>query len=65
MWQGLLKENGVPSIYIDAFQNDYTEDAFILIASAIIRKGTDLFMLQRHWPKNKFVLFLGQIHRNN
>lgn len=24
MWQGLLKENGVPSIYIDAFQNDYT-----------------------------------------
>jgi nucleoside-triphosphatase THEP1 len=35
MWQGLLKENGVPSIYIDAFQNDYTEDAFISIASAI------------------------------
>lgn len=35
MWQGLLKENGVPSIYIDAFQNDYTEDAFISIARAI------------------------------
>lgn len=35
MWQGLLKENGIPSIYIDAFQNDYTEDAFISIASAI------------------------------
>ncbi|MGL6424410.1 KAP family P-loop NTPase fold protein [Aeromonas hydrophila] len=35
MWQGLLKEKGVPSIYIDAFQNDYTEDAFISIASAI------------------------------
>lgn len=35
MWQGLLKENGIPSIYINAFQNDYTEDAFISIASAI------------------------------
>ncbi|MBL0671345.1 hypothetical protein JD504_11340 [Aeromonas hydrophila] len=35
MWQGLLKEKGVPSIYIDAFQNDYTEDAFISVASAI------------------------------
>lgn len=35
MWQGLLKEKGIPSIYIDAFQNDYTNDAFISIASAI------------------------------
>lgn len=35
MLQGLLKEKGVPSIYIDAFQNDYTEDAFISIASEI------------------------------
>ena len=35
MWQGLLKEKGIPSIYIDAFKNDYTEDAFISIASAI------------------------------
>lgn len=35
MWQGLLKERGIPSIYIDAFQNDYTDDAFISIASAI------------------------------
>ncbi|WP_271103013.1 KAP family P-loop NTPase fold protein [Pseudomonas tohonis] len=35
MWQGLLSEKGIPSIYIDAFQNDYTEDAFISIASSI------------------------------
>lgn len=35
MWQGYLKEKGIPSIYIDAFQNDYTDDAFISIASAI------------------------------
>jgi len=35
MWQGLLMGAGVPSIYIDAFQNDYVDDAFISIASAI------------------------------
>lgn len=35
MWQGLLSEAGVASIYIDAFQNDYVDDAFISIASAI------------------------------
>lgn len=51
MWQGLLSEAGVPSIYVDAFQNDYVDDAFISIASAITsyvethsadgNKGTD------------------------
>lgn len=35
MWQGLLIDAGVPSIYIDAFQNDYVDDAFISIAGAI------------------------------
>jgi predicted KAP-like P-loop ATPase len=35
MWQGLLKEKGIPSIYVDAFQNDYTDDAFISVAGAI------------------------------
>lgn len=35
MWQGHLTEAGVPSIYIDAFENDYSDDAFISIASAI------------------------------
>lgn len=35
MWQGLLSENGVSSIYIDAFSNDYVDDAFISVASAI------------------------------
>ncbi len=35
MWQGLLMNAGVPSIYIDAFQNDCVDDAFISIASAI------------------------------
>jgi len=35
MWQGLLSENGVPNLYIDAFSNDYVDDAFISVASAI------------------------------
>lgn len=35
MWQGLLNEAHIPNIYIDAFANDYVDDAFIAIASAI------------------------------
>lgn len=35
MWRGLLSDAGVPSIYIDAFENDHVDDAFISIASAI------------------------------
>mgnify|MGYP001033346793 CR=1 FL=1 len=35
MWQGLLNQSDIPNIYIDAFANDYIDDAFITIASAI------------------------------
>ena len=35
MWQGMLKNKGIPSIYIDAFANDYVDDAFIAVASSI------------------------------
>ncbi len=35
MWQGILKEDGIPNIYIDAFSNDYVDNAFISVASAI------------------------------
>ncbi len=35
MWQGLLNESDIPNIYVDAFTNDYVDDAFISIASAI------------------------------
>lgn len=35
MWQGLLSEAKIPNIYIDAFANDYLDDAFISVASAI------------------------------
>lgn len=35
MWKGMLSEKGIPSVYIDAFANDYVDDAFIAVASAI------------------------------
>ena len=35
MWQGLLSESNIPNLYIDAFANDYVDDAFITVASAI------------------------------
>ncbi|QJI16177.1 hypothetical protein HKK58_27650 [Pseudomonas sp. ADAK22] len=35
MWQGLLDEQGLPNIYIDAFASDHTDDAFMVVASAI------------------------------
>ncbi len=36
MWQGLLSEKQIQSIYFDAFSNDYIDDAFIAIVSRII-----------------------------
>lgn len=35
MWQGMLNQAEIPNIYIDAFANDYIDDAFIAVASAI------------------------------
>ena len=35
MWQGLLSEEKIPNVYIDAFSNDHVDDAFISVASAI------------------------------
>ena len=35
MWRGLLTESNIQSIYIDAFANDYVDDPFIFVASAI------------------------------
>jgi len=36
MWAGLLRNRGFPVVYFDAFENDYTDDAFTTIASQII-----------------------------
>ena len=35
MWQELLNESSIQNIYIDAFANDYVDDAFMVVASAI------------------------------
>ena len=35
MWQGLLEDSKVSNIYIDAFANDYVNDPFVAVVSAI------------------------------
>ncbi len=35
MWQGLLDKKDITNIYVNAFENDYSDDAFIAIAGAI------------------------------
>lgn len=35
MWQGMLRERNIPSIYIDAFRDDYSSDAFLNLSSHI------------------------------
>jgi len=39
MWQGELAQAQIPSIYFDAFANDYQEDAFLAVASQIIAQA--------------------------
>lgn len=41
MWQGMLKNSGIPSIYIDAFQDDYASDAFLNLATHITQFSED------------------------
>lgn len=36
MWQSLLNDNKIPNIRIDAFENDYVDDAFILLVNTIL-----------------------------
>ncbi len=36
MWQNLLKDNQIKTIYFDAFANDYIDDAFIAITSHMV-----------------------------
>lgn len=35
MWQKILSDEKIPSIYIDAFASDYVDDAFMVVAGAI------------------------------
>ncbi len=48
MWQGLLSEENVPNIYIDAFANDYVDDAFISVASAITNYAEENIIKEHH-----------------
>jgi len=48
MWQGLLSENNIPNIYIDAFSNDYIDDAFISVASAITNYSETHIIKEHH-----------------
>jgi len=42
MWLGELQKLNVPSIYFDAFSNDYHEDAFLTLAGEIIARAEEL-----------------------
>ena len=54
MWQGLLSENNIPNIYIDAFANDYVDDAFISIASAITKYANENFPIGKDETLKEF-----------
>jgi len=41
MWRGELAKAGIPSIYFDAFANDYQEDAFLAVAKPDHRGGRE------------------------
>ena len=43
MWQGLLHQNDIQSIYFDAFANDFVDDPFIAVASEIAQLAEDEF----------------------
>jgi hypothetical protein len=36
MWAGLLRQNGFPVVYFDAFENDYMSDAFTALAGEVV-----------------------------
>jgi len=42
MWLGELRKLDVPTIYFDAFANDYHEDAFLTLAGEIVAKAEQL-----------------------
>jgi KAP family P-loop domain len=42
MWLGELAKIGIPTIYFDAFANDYHEDAFLTIAGEIVARAEEL-----------------------
>ena len=55
MWQGMLKEKEVPNIYIDAFSNDFIDDAFLTIASAISNYAKNNIQNNKKKVFNEFI----------
>jgi len=54
MWQGLLNDNQVPNVYIDAFANDYLEDPFITVVSAVNEYVAEKLPKKDRWISNEF-----------
>lgn len=51
MWAGELRKQGYPTIYFDAFENDYVEDAFAALVREVIRaRGAWLLFLPPYSP---------------
>jgi KaiC/GvpD/RAD55 family RecA-like ATPase len=42
MWLGELAKSGIPTIYFDAFSNDYHDDAFLTVAGEIVARAEQL-----------------------
>jgi predicted KAP-like P-loop ATPase len=42
MWLGELAKIGIPTIYFDAFANDYHDDAFLTVAGEIVARAEQL-----------------------
>jgi hypothetical protein len=42
MWLGELAKAGIPTIYFDAFTNDYHDDAFLTVAGEVVARAEEL-----------------------
>lgn len=56
MWCGMMRNEGFPVIYFDAFANDYMDDAFLCLASEIIEVSNKDKTFSKS-AKEKFVEF--------
>lgn len=68
MWLGELTKVAIPTIYFDAFTNDYHDDAFLTVAGEIVARAEELkprgtralekfktvqLAWQRHWVEHQ------------
>jgi hypothetical protein len=59
MWLGELANVGIPTIYFDAFTNDYHDDAFLTVAGEIVARAEELKPRSKlsEWLSVEYVLF--------